>query len=632
MSEGHSIHRLHAFVPHLAECQPRLLELLPYEQRPEPGEALGDWVWTLSQTSLMEICSAWVIESLRLLRQRSPLTNVLMRGCLHLPGEFQLGDASALAIGEVPPHGDPRREEIRVALARAVSAGILIHLPEADRYCIPYPVRLSVDRAPFLDALERDSIRLRLVQHYGRLAQRLHNEHAEPTPRDWRFSNFLSAYETAVDLVEEALGLEAVNWAREGVHVTDIPADLRRQLIRFIDYPGPALVKLQSGTAPRLLAASAAAARDAGLAPEEAQACELLGRHYLRARAHPDAIAAFRRAQYLREQQKDALRAVYASSAIGMALRDMGRDDLAIAEFMAAEKRASTANLHEQQIDTANCAADLLLANDRTFEAASFIDRVLDRLPMGERRIPSLAELLTHQGRALRLQGRHDQAEDRLFLALGTARHFQNRPAEARTLLELGRLEAARQNPQESTKWLQRARVLYLELSDSAGIGESLLAIATNLLDHGPAGDAETQVLRALRYARAANEPRLLADIWRLRQRQATRRGDHAGAISYLQQRLLALSQGRRVLPVVEGRLELAQLYLDRESHFAAGAEALRAQALARAYLDPADIPPGLEHLLEQISKGLSGAQFQHLVDEISDELESGLLIGTSPV
>lgn len=623
--EEHAIHRLHAFLPHLARRQPELLALLPLEERPGEGQTLMDWAVGLPQRRLLEICHAWVLESLSLLKIHSPLSNVLLRGCLMLSGEFDLGDAAAVAIGEVPPPGDPRREEIRTALMRAARVGVLIHLAREERYCLPFPVRLTFEGVDFAEPMERESIRLRVVERFATLAHQFVKEDEPGSPRHWRFPNMLVAYEMAVELMEELLGVEAPEWQRCGAEFRAVPELLVQPLLDFAEHLGQALVLRQSESVVRLLSASAAAARTNGDGSREADVMDLLGQFHLRRNEYPRAIEAYRRSELVRTELDERDGVVVAISAIALAHRQMGHPDLAVGEFLRACTYARGFGLHEAEIDTANCAARLLIELERAFETAQLLADVVESVRFVDRRFPAYAELLAQFGVALRMEGRIDESRDRLFAALGLARMHLHRPAEARVCLELGHLFEQVSELEESVKWIRRAKNLYIQVADYAGLAQTYLALARLGRAGQPDRDLEMCLSKALRCAQAAHDDALTAQVWHERGQRALDQGNRGTAIAHFCQEVGALRPTRFVERLVRAHILLAELYIGQEAFLAAGTEALRAQGLARAYLRD---EPGvrLNEVLDRARAGLTPEQFDFLVQDVSDEMDEGRL------
>ncbi|MBI1290126.1 hypothetical protein GC173_02615 [bacterium] len=620
VSEGHEIHHIHEFLPHLATRQPDLLAMLPPEERPEEGEPLAEWVLGLPQRRLMEICTAWVLESLRRLKQRSPLTNVLLRCCLQLGGEFDVADAAALATGEIPSPGDPRREEVRAALGQAARLGVLIHLVNEDHYCIPFPMRLSFEGVDFLNELEQENLRLRVVNHFARVAEVQVADQGGLSPRHWRHANILAAWEMAVDLMEGLAGLEEYEWVEDWEAVEDVAPELRSALAAFLRCVGKSLVIRQSESGLRLLAAAGAAGRCAEDMELEAEVRSLIGQYFLKRGAFGRAIESYRRSEELLERTGNMAELVLAISAAAIAHRELGRFDLAISEFLRARALATAHKLHEAELDTANCAARLLIDEGRAFEALQVIRLVLDHQREAGLRYPALAELQVLLAIAFVTEGRVEEARDQLFFALGTARQFDHRPAEAAACVELARLCIKTRELDEALKWGRRARTLFGETSDQAGIAESSLMIARAFRLQQAATDCDDLLLKALRAAQNARAMNLVADIWHERALLRLDDDDVAQAITSFGQESKALRHTRHHGRRVDIHLRLSELLHLQQGHEAAVAEALRAQAVARTHqLDSID---RVDQALIHLRPHLTAAQFDHLVEEITEEVD----------
>lgn len=625
--DEHVIHRLDEFLSRMAARQPDLLTLLPEYERPEQGIALHEWVLSLPQRRLMEICSAWVLESMRRLRETTPLTNVLLRGCLHFSGEFDAADAAAVSIGELSPPGDPRWEEIRIALSRAVRAGVLIHLRREDRYCIPFPVRLSFEGVDFLNPLERDSMRLRMIHRFAELATKLREDPDLGSPKYWRFANMLTAYEFAVDMMEELLGIESSDWAAEMNMVGEPPKIIAEPLVHLGKFLGRALVTRQSSSGARLLAASVLSARAINDAASEGEALDMLAQFYFRRGEYRQSTAVYRTAAILHLSMGDDHGVVIAMSAMALSYRDMGETNAAIDRFLRACRFSRRRGLIEQEIDTANCAVVMMIARGRLRETIALIQRVIDSHRRSTQRHPAFAELLVQYAIALRESQRPAESRDWLLSALSIARSFLHRPVEARCYLELGRLSVSLREVDESKRWLNRAKEGFLEMSHYGGLAETYLTIhqARPLLNPGTTDEA--LLIRVMKAAQKAGDMDILAESWRERGLLAAHREDETLALTYFHQELRVRRRTRNVAALVDGHLRMALLYMRQDSYLAAGTEALRAQAIARARLETTEYPQQLDDVFGAILRELSAEQFNYLVDEVSEELETGTLL-----
>ncbi|MEO8376758.1 MAG: hypothetical protein ABI579_03740 [Candidatus Sumerlaeota bacterium] len=623
--DGHDIHRLHEFVPHLARRQPELLDLLPQEDRPADGESLIDWALALTPVRLMEICNAWVLETLSILKSTSPLSNVLLRGSLLLTGEFDLSDAAAVATGTVPRHGDPRREEIREALKRSTRAGVLIYLADSERYCVPFPVRLAFEGVNFLDPLERESISMRAIERFSRVAREL-VEHGEPlSSGHWRFSNMLTAFEFAVDAMESQLGLDAEEWIACGTEFASVPEALAEPLISFTECLGGALAQRQSKSVVRLLSAGAAAARSIGTHEREANLLMLLGQHFLAREQFPSAISCYERCEYLRKVSGNKAGVVVAISAVALTHRQASNPESAIQEFLRACDFARDHALYSQEVDTANCAATLMLGLSRYEAVVALAEKVALSLQRDRRKHSTAAELIVYHGSALRLQSRHREARERLFYALALAKGFSYRAGEALASLELAELFEAQEEREESVKWIRRAKNLYIQIGDYVGLTHCYLAFARAGGDTQGERDLDSCLSKALRCAQASRDEMLIARVWHERGLLAMREGFVTVAITHFTQEIAALKRTVKVSALVESHVRLADLYLQQESHLAAATEALRAQGIARAFMDEGE-PEFIESILTKTRTHLTPEQFDFLIQEVSDELEAGKL------
>ncbi len=626
--ESHSIHRLHEFLPHMARRQPRLLTLLPPEERPQAGAALSEWVLSLPQRRMMEICSTWVLESLRRLRSNSPLSNVLLRGALHFSGEFDLADVAAVSIGETPAPDDPRRDELRHALFRATRLGVLIHLPRQQRYCVPFPVRLSFEGVSFIEPLERETIRMRMVERFASVAADFFEAVPGKVLRHWRFGNLLAAYETAVELAEEYLGLEPGDWADEPdvPEALEIPAELALPLVQFGRALGRPLIQRPSESGARLLAASAAAARAAGTEKLHAEARARVGQFHLRRRQYREAITSYRHAERCSLAAKDPEGALLAISAMALAHRELGNHGEAVGEFLRAGALARENNLPDSELDTVNCGVEVLLAEGRYPEAQRLAEGLVNSRRFRTLRCPAFAELFVRLGVALRSQEAYAEARDRLYAAMSFARENVHRPAEARACLELSIVYRAEGDGAAAMKWCRRARNLFAELSDSSGMAESCLVLSQLARDEMDGGAAEELLLKALRYAQGARNMVLVARVWRERGLLSQQESPSpAAALPHFHQEAKALRHARQPRALMEAHLRLAELYFAQEAMLAAGTEVLRAQAVARRDLAGREFEE-LERAFAKAMRYLTTEQFEFLVQEVTEELEGGAL------
>lgn len=624
--DEHQIHRLDEFLPHLARLQPHLLDLLPAWEQPAPGVSLGEWVLDLPHKRLMEICSAWVLETLQHLRRNSPLSNVLLRGCLLLTGEFDLADAAAVAIGEVPPPGDPRREEIRTALSRAARLGVLIHLPADERYCVPFPVRLSFEGVDFLDPGERDALRRRLVNHFGAMAAEFVRDDQPIANRHWRFANMLAAWETAVDLTEEFGAIDASDWTVQEPVGPAVPEFVRRPLADLAEALGRAVVIRHTDSTPRLLEAGVAAARDLPNDAQMAQFLGLLGQYYLKRANFAAAIGAYRRWERLGRETGNKRWTVLALSAVAIVHRDEGSAHTALTEFLHASAVAREAGLLEQVVDTANCAARLMMAEKSYRRTVTLLEEILVHGAGPLLRLPAYAETLALLGGALRGVGRPEDARKRLLEANYLGESLPHRPAAAEASYEMGLLCMDRSDWTEAEEWLDRSLQVARELTDAAGTARATIALADAVYQRPDPGRARELLARALRSAQEARRYDLQGAIWHRRGRYALEREDDQEALASFQNQVLALRETTLAADAVDAHLRIGGILLRQESTLAAAASILRAQGISRAMrLSPEH--PALAAMVVRMQETLTDDQLEYLISEVTEELEAGQLI-----
>ncbi|MCC5875467.1 MAG: hypothetical protein JJU11_04530 [Candidatus Sumerlaeia bacterium] len=622
--EGHEIHRLHEFVPHMARLQPDLVTMLPEQDRPEPGVDLEKWVLSLPQKRLMEISTVWVLEALSRLRRQSPLTNVLLRGCLTLEGEFDLSDAGAVATGEEIGPENPRRLEIRRALNRAARAGILIHLPSVDRYCIPFPVRLSFDGVDFMDDFEREMIRWRTVRHFAHLAAQEPHDSELGDIRHWRFTNLIAAFETAVELMEELLGMEGAEWAEYWEELRQVPEELAAPLLALARLLGRAIVTRQSESGHRLLAAGAAAA--AHLTEREARGgiINLIGQFHLKRGAFRRAYSAFQVAEAAHGVAQSWRSAILGISAQAIVLREAGNLHVAATQFLRAARIAEKRRLPDIQIDNANCAARIYLSLGSAREAVDALEPMLANIRV-DATFPARAETLLLLGTALLECGRPIAARPHLFAALSDSRDLIHRPVEAQACLQVARLFHEEGKRREAINWARRSHQLHAEMSSHGGQCDALLELfRLSRESMGREGAGDQLPRRALRHAQAARDSSREADAWQMLLEVVRDEEDDSEIV--LRCRLMeCLRQTWRHRDLVQSHLGLASAYEGKRAYLAAAGELLRGQAIARSLELTRELGE-IDGRVPPLLRKLSQPEVDYLTEEISDELESGKL------
>lgn len=625
--DRHLIHRLDEFLPHLAALQPKLLELLPAGERPIAGAELSQWVNTLPQPRMMEICQLWVLESLTTLKERSPLTNVLIRSALLFSGEFDLNDLAAVAIGETMHHGDPRRQEIRMALAMANRCGLMIHLTPEEHFCVPFPVRLCLEGVDFYDPLEKDELRFRLMDRFRALAEDLHRDEPDTASRRyWRFANFLTAYETATGFMEESLELEDSPWYREPQPIDNVPNVLIQPLLAFAHYLGKELVRSQSERGERLLAASVSAARTLGDKRQESETLAMLARYHMCRKRFEMAISLFEQCLTLCQETGDHFEAASLRGAVAICLRDMGDLEKAIGQFIEAAKYARHWELPDPMIDTANCAAKILVEQKRGVEAATLLHDLAGPLMDEDQRYPALAETHVLLGIAARLAGEISEAAKHFEKAVELGQHFPHRPVEARARYELGLLYVEGVMEEEARECFLEAILIFNQLADYQGLASARLQLMRLEMGDQRLSAAERTFRLALRNAQTARAQELIAESWRLRKELAELQRDQRGVIDALDNEIRVLQYTGLAPELIRAHMQLGAIYLSQNSVMNAGMEVLRAQGVARQAMRE-QAPPEIDELINEISQVLSEDQWEYIVGEISSEMDAGELI-----
>ncbi len=624
--DQYAIHRLHEFIPHLAKRQPFLLDLLPYDERPTSQIDLKEWVWSLSQRRLMEICSSWVVESIHKMDATSPLSAEALRVCLYLPGEFDVIDATSVIYGKRPAPEAVEIDRIHRSLNQLVHLGLLIHLADSDHYCLPFPVRLSIEGFQVNDQMEEDVYKERIIRYFSAIAKELFEKQIYASPKYWRFPNMLSAFEFNVDLIEKNLGSDQIDWFHDELDISNVPYHLARALLHFSLFFGRSLVELKSRAGFRLLSAGAVAAHAINRNSEEAHCLSLLGQFFFLRYEYGNSIRAYRQAEYIYKNIDDPIGHIIALGAIGIAHQEMGNRELAIQELLRARSVAANHQLHEKELDTANCAAKLLLEVGRAFESIKLTDELILKFNKESANFPSYAELLMHQGKGYRIIGEYIDAKRQLYSALALSKTSSHRTVESATYMEIGRVHLELFENREAGKWFHRALALYIELDDKKGQSEAYLALAETFLAEDNFHRAEEYLERSHRLARRLRAHEIIASVWELRAEIALAQEDKLMGLSHLHEVVACYRQTRETGLLIENHLKLAELYTDFESYLACCVELLRAQAIDRAFHPEPDKSSDIKERLESVHEYLSDEQFSHLVEEVTDELESGEL------
>ncbi len=420
---------------------------------------------------------------------------------------------------------------------------------------------MSFEGASFLDPIEEDTYKLRMVHHFAKVAGDFVQRNERAKPSGWQFSNLLSSYEYAVNNVEDGLGIPVESWGQTNIGAIGIPDDQARELVTFAMCLGNALVGISSSIGARLLWASASAANELREVSKEADIYNLIGQYHLKRGLHSSAIQAFRLCEKLHGEVENHEGVLLALGAIGISFREEAHIDLAIQEFKKACELAREWEFPEREIDLANCAMTLLIREERYFEATTLGKAVLLSLAQQGRDFPSQAELLVQHSIAHFLEGDVEESREIVFSAIGLARTHRHRPAEARGFLQLGRLYHATFDDEESMKWFRRARSLFAELSDQRGVAESYLEMARlyNVADES--NTRSNMLTKALQSARAARDGLLEAEVWHERYLAAFECKDMAMASAIAQEEISALHRTKCYTRLVDAYIRRVQSF-----------------------------------------------------------------------
>jgi tetratricopeptide (TPR) repeat protein len=143
---------------------------------------------------------------------------------------------------------------------------------------------------------------------------------------------------------------------------------------------------------------------------------------------------------------------------------ERGQVNLADAQLFEASLEIPEARSRAQEMQYVLHRLAVLCAKAEVNRAAIEVDRILEELlPAGDTAL--LASVLAVQGDLLRLCDRYDDAEVSYLRALGLARRFLALGTEAKTLVGLAQVEAARKELEKARRHLQRALEIYTACS-----------------------------------------------------------------------------------------------------------------------------------------------------------------------
>ena len=143
---------------------------------------------------------------------------------------------------------------------------------------------------------------------------------------------------------------------------------------------------------------------------------------------------------------------------------ERGHVNLADAQLFEASLEIPEGRSRAQEMQYVLHRLAVLCAKAEVNRAAIEVERILEELlPAGDTAL--LASVLAVQGDLLRLCDRYDDAEVSYLRALGLARRFLALGTEAKTLVGLAQVEAAREETGNARRHLQRALEIYMACS-----------------------------------------------------------------------------------------------------------------------------------------------------------------------
>lgn len=154
--------------------------------------------------------------------------------------------------------------------------------------------------------------------------------------------------------------------------------------------------------------------------------------------------------------------------------------------------------------------------------AIHYYQRVLPLLSP-EEQVPVMLKL----GRVLQLQGRWDEAQDRFSQALALAEQEGDRLAQAWCETDMGRLLWQKGLFVEALEWLERARVVFDDLQDQAGVGEIWHYEGTIAAQQGNLEEARRLWEQSLAVRKELGDTVNIANLFSNLAIAARNRGDH---------------------------------------------------------------------------------------------------------
>lgn len=633
MANQYYIHQMRHYVAHLLRCQPDLMGTLPPEVRPQAFQELDEWSSRIPHRELVRVCLGLVQEAAQDLEFVLPLAYDVLRTMVTLPGEWDLDDALAITISVSPLDQPGSRDDMILALDELLQRGLIVSGKEALRYVVPFPVRFCLKEREVFGPVDREALRDRVADYFS--ARAIEEEKLDPTFRgSWRLTNLLHGFKSSVEWLEEARGeslqLTGQDEERmEGLLSAPLPRILARSLVNFGRSLGPTVARRRSDHGWRWLMGGVLGARALGLVALEADLYRFLGHYFRQSGQFLEAVECLERSRRLYLRVPDPNQACLMSTALALTRKDEGSPEESLTEFEHAWGLACEHSLDSEKIPIANCAGELCLQNRHPVLAREWFMRGW-KLAEEEGSIGDHAELCTNIGRALREEGRSDEALQWFSEALKRSRQSLNRPAQATAYREIAGLWEHKGDAGAAIVWLEHALAQRKDLSDGPGQAETLRDLARCARLNHRLADALDYALRARALARRHGLPLIDGEIFLELAELAVARGDDRAATEGFVGALDRLAAAAPASDLGRIHFRLALILYRRGVVEESARHMLAAQALARHAQTPEmleEIDPWLGVLADQLESG----RFELLVDRVTELWETGGLGGGSP-
>lgn len=607
MSDEHDLHHLHAFLPRLAQGSPELVRSLPEEDQPVSGRVTAAWVRSLPPRQRLGICRDWVRRVAEATRTESLHAHFVLAASLLFSGEFAIADM----FGVLGVESVQECSEAGMLLTRLEELGLLIYSQQRMLYCVPFPVRLAFERTSLFSDPDRADVERRFVAYCAKAARDMTETPGTPREGGWRFSNLLGAYELAVRLRGEQIDHDDpdLDWA-----LVTFGMKLGRAAARRATDDGAVLIEFSANAAERICDRQA-----------HVEMLLLLGKFWLERGQLERGMDAYRRCVEAAQSAEDLRGVTLASTALAFVMRDRGEREEAISQFRMAYVAATQGDLPAQRRDIANCAAQLLLKLGRPAEARRWLADLAGTESASGVSAAETESLLLH-ARACVEEGDGAAADALLRSAMERARPQRHLGLEARAAVALARILDASEDPADAETLARHAHGLFEQLGNEQGMAECAVLLSRAGRRRGARDYGSRWIDGALARSWAIRDAHTIARLHEERGELFFHGGDSARALAEL---YIARDEGRgagdaRYLAKLH--LRIAEICASRGEDAISAAEALRAQGIARAdaWHDGA---AAAGELVEAARRVTDEELFDQLVQEVSDELESGQLM-----